>query len=142
MPSLSNRNTPQQHRVASLSGGCLCHAFPWLAVMGLLVSWANAPQEACSVERKGWMRNKLESFSTCPVATHRYPESLTFPLGPRAARQEGRQVSILGTFHRAEGRYKTEQKQTKQNKRKLTLSEIAGFFPVNYKQQISLAYNS
>lgn len=94
------------------------------------------------MREKGWMRNKLESYSTHPVPTHRYPESLTFPLGPRAARQEGRYVSILGTFHRTKTRHKTEKKQTKQNRRKLTLSEIAGFFPVNDKQQISLECNS
>lgn len=87
------------------------------------------------------MRNKPESYSTCLVPTHRHPESLTFPLGPRAARQEGRYVSILGTFHRTRTRYNIEQKQNK-TRRKLTLSEITGFFPVNYKQQISLACNS
>ena len=39
-------------RDADLAGGCLCHAFPWLAVMGAFVSWENAPQEACGFERK------------------------------------------------------------------------------------------
>ena len=53
MPQSKQQKTLTLARVASsLSGGCLCHAFPWLAVMGALVSWANAPQEACSVERK------------------------------------------------------------------------------------------
>lgn len=47
---------------------------------------------------KGCVRNKLEFHRADRVPSCRYKRALTFLLGPRAARQEGRCVSVLSAF--------------------------------------------
>lgn len=91
--------------------------------------------------KKGCMRSRLELYSPGLVPSRWCSSATHLPAGAEGCKAGGKRCECPQHFAQKAGKIQNRAK-TKTNRGKLTLSEIAGFFPIKDKEQTDLEFNS